>query len=393
MQAQLTEERLRTWLDGNQVQRERMCMALLSLNQKYSDIRPRRPKGGPDGGRDIEAFYDDSYIVWGAVGFRNSANDSKEDKKWIKQKFEDDLKSALDENPNLKGFVFFTNVDLTPAEEAELKIKATTRGIINCEIFYRERLRLLLDSPEGLGLRFQYLNIPLSEAEQAAFFERFGKQLESLMLKQFDNIDKKLARLEFLHDCNKPLNDCKVIASLKQNYSPLELGHFRILFHFFNKPPQQHPIIWISGRDCYSVYHKDNQVIQLFGTKSLTWLRNPDDEIQTTIIGANQLTNEIEILGNIQTKSPLKTLGDFEHWLLSVYVTKPFAEKLNYISLIANDYILVYLDDISYRESSPLEPWPEALTEEEQKIPWVSIFTEFIDFSIYTPYKITKELK
>jgi hypothetical protein len=172
---QLTEERLRSWLDANQVQRERMCIALLSLNRKYSNVRPRRPKGGPDGGRDIEAVYEDRYEVWGAVGFRNSANDSPEDKRWVKEKFLSDLNTALEENPSLKGLVFFTNVDLTPSEENELIKEAKSRGFAWIEVFYRERLRILLDSPEGLGLRFQYLGIPLTEEEQAAFFEKISE--------------------------------------------------------------------------------------------------------------------------------------------------------------------------------------------------------------------------
>ena len=48
----LTEERLRNHLDNNQVMRERMCLALLPLLGPFTQERPRRPKGGPDGARD-----------------------------------------------------------------------------------------------------------------------------------------------------------------------------------------------------------------------------------------------------------------------------------------------------------------------------------------------------
>src|SRR5215211_5336904 len=100
--AQLTEERLKTWLDGNQVQRERMCIAILALTKQYSNVRPRRPKGGPDGARDIEALYEGTYEVWGAVGFQNSVTDSAEDKRLAQKKYKSDLKSALAENPSLQ---------------------------------------------------------------------------------------------------------------------------------------------------------------------------------------------------------------------------------------------------------------------------------------------------
>ena len=66
-----TDERLRTWLAGNQPAQERLCSALFPLLGAYSDVRPRRPQGGRDGSRDIEALKDGINVVWGAVGFRN----------------------------------------------------------------------------------------------------------------------------------------------------------------------------------------------------------------------------------------------------------------------------------------------------------------------------------
>ena len=52
-----TEQRLKNFLNSNQVVRERMCLQILSLNHNYSEIKPRHPNGGPDQGRDIEALY------------------------------------------------------------------------------------------------------------------------------------------------------------------------------------------------------------------------------------------------------------------------------------------------------------------------------------------------
>src|SRR5580765_3112461 len=77
----LTEERLRYHLDSNQVMRERMCLALLPLLGPYTREQPRRPKGGPDGGRDIEALYQGQILIWGAVGFKNGGglDDSSRD--------------------------------------------------------------------------------------------------------------------------------------------------------------------------------------------------------------------------------------------------------------------------------------------------------------------------
>ena len=52
-----TDERLKNYLDTNQLQRERMCRAILAIDKRFSEVRPRHPRGGPDGGRDIQANY------------------------------------------------------------------------------------------------------------------------------------------------------------------------------------------------------------------------------------------------------------------------------------------------------------------------------------------------
>lgn len=60
-----------------------MCRALLALDPHYTDVRPRHPSGGPDGGRDMKAIYDGDRQVFGAVGFVNGANDSDEQKRQV----------------------------------------------------------------------------------------------------------------------------------------------------------------------------------------------------------------------------------------------------------------------------------------------------------------------
>jgi hypothetical protein len=105
-----TDIRLRSWLDANQRDREQMCRSVLAIDPHYSDVRPRHPAGGPDGGRDIEAVFNGDRAAYGAVGFRNGANDSDEQKKKIRAKFSSDLESALAAKPDLKVFAFLTNL-------------------------------------------------------------------------------------------------------------------------------------------------------------------------------------------------------------------------------------------------------------------------------------------
>jgi len=170
----LTEERLRYYLDTRQPEREGMCLALLPLLGPYTREQPRRPKGGPDGGRDIEALYQDRpdlepVVVWGAVGFRNGGGLDAAARHEAAEKFKSDVDRAVGESPTLTAFVFFTNVDLTPAGKDELRAYAREKGHRFVDIFDFERLRHALDSRDGLLIREQYLGIPMPATEQAAF--------------------------------------------------------------------------------------------------------------------------------------------------------------------------------------------------------------------------------
>jgi hypothetical protein len=129
-----TDMKLRSWLDSNQRDREQMARAVLALDTRYSDVRPRHPLGGPDGGRDIEATFESNRLAYGAVGFANGANDSDEQKQKIRKKFKADIGSALGANPQLKVFAFLTNVHLTMGEQDEMTREAKKAGIEHCDI-------------------------------------------------------------------------------------------------------------------------------------------------------------------------------------------------------------------------------------------------------------------
>ncbi|MBN2217370.1 MAG: hypothetical protein JW719_08335 [Pirellulales bacterium] len=201
----LTEERLRNYLDSNQAMQEQMCLALLPLLGSYAREQPRRPKGGPDGGRDIEAVFQGTILVWGAVGFKNGGGRDEESRKWAEQKFNDDLDRALQENPSLPGFVFFTNVDLTPTRRENLYSYGRAKGMREVAIFDFERIRHVLDSPEGLIVRLQYLDIEMSKEEQLGLIHKFGEKLHSVMASRFDRVENTLVRMERFLDFQKPI--------------------------------------------------------------------------------------------------------------------------------------------------------------------------------------------
>lgn len=342
----LTEERLKSWLDTNQVQRERLCVNLLPLFDNYSKVEPRRPKGGPDQGRDIQAYYNGNK-VFGGVGFKNSANDSTDHKRWTKKKFKDDLKVAQEELKNLDGFVFFTNVDLTPKEIEDLKKHAFSNGIIHCEIFYRERLRQILDSIIGYGLRLQYLGIEMSQEEQVSFVEMIGnknkKELEEIRLRNIQ-IDSKINRLEFLNEYFRPTIGLRLLIVLKDKYSAKDLGHFRIMLQIkksYEKDP--YPILIVGGRDFY--IDEDNQDNSFIGVETILKSENPETEV------LNQKRNSRkDNINHISFDYPLvenqgfKKFGDFDRTSFELFITKDLKDKTKAIGFLVNDFAIINIE-------------------------------------------------
>jgi len=211
-----TDEHLRHRPDSSK-QRERLCTDLLSLDKRFSQVRSRNPKGGPDQGRDIEAIFEGHSLAFGAVGFIDGANDSASHRRQIKKKFRDDLASALRHRADLDVFVFFTNVALTPTDQDELRSAA--RGIkcnIVVELFTREQIRAALDTPMGFGLRLRHLDIELSKSEQASFFAAYGEEIQATIARKFTDLDRSMARLEFLADKPSPLTWLQAVVHLKR---------------------------------------------------------------------------------------------------------------------------------------------------------------------------------
>lgn len=227
-----TDEKLKSYLDTNQLHREQMCLALLKNDRRFTSVAPRQPHGGADGGRDIEALYMDREKTFGAVGFINQANDSKEQKKQIKNKFKEDLARAVQVEKSLSVFIFFTNIRFTVNEKDSLIIQAKKTGISICEIWDRERLRIGLDTADGFCIRYQYLDIHLSAAEQASFFSRWGDDIQSIISTGFQKVEKKLNDIIFYQIANDVLQNISVTIKLNRVYKAEEIGHFRVFCLF-----------------------------------------------------------------------------------------------------------------------------------------------------------------
>lgn len=396
-----TDERIKSYLDTNQLYREQMCRDILSIDQRYTDVRPRHPRGGPDGGRDIEALYRESQVAYGAIGFVNQANDSKEQKRSIFSKFKDDLKNALSANQDLSVFVFFTNINLTIKEKDSLIEFARKLNISHCEIFDREIIRISLDSPDGFSIRFQYLNIPLSEAEQASFFAKWGDNIQQVISSGFKNIENGINRLLFFEEASNPLHSFSISFELNKNYSAEEIGHFRAFCYLTLKEIKYNIVSILLGSSDKSNRMRsdleDDLNLQGSGIKSGIsygqWeqyfkLTNAkiDQEVKddkyVQVGGSSSIgINNTEFIVISYNKDyfirfePTISLKDFDESIFLPILNKSLAEKIKTIHIYSDGYKLqehciddFYIDSSEFESDIPVE-----FTVKELGDPWVRI--------------------
>lgn len=154
----------------------------------FEDVDPQHPLGGPDGGKDILCSKDENTFV-AAVHFARETISFTA----LKDKYTSDLKASVKHKRN--GFIFLTNQHLTVGERAILEKIAASEGK-RCLIYHRERLRVMLDSPQGYGLRLGHLRVPMSNEEQAAFFATSGQSFTDAIKSQARAIDGLSRRID-----------------------------------------------------------------------------------------------------------------------------------------------------------------------------------------------------
>jgi hypothetical protein len=420
-----TDERLKSYLDTNQLQRERMCLGILSLDRRFSNIQPRHPRGGPDGGRDIEAMFEGQQATVAAIGFVNQASDSPTNKRQATKKFKADLDSALKSTPELKAFVFFTNVNLSNSEKKALVALARTKGLAHCEIMDRERMRIALDNLDGLALRFQTLDVPMSEAEQAAFFARWGDDIQNVIAEGFGELKKSLKRMQFLHEANFPLEELQIAVEFDREYSASEIGHFRFFCVVTLKEPRNGIFQIMFGRTDRADRSRASSEADLakmpsgiaHGTTHQRWERRfprgLTEEDSATVIeeeeilrwtsagaGSSVGRDRIRFLdvefgyGSLLRFGPYLRLADLDDCMLAMFLNRSLADKLKRIHIFGNQYILSEYDRESFRIDSPQEEFtPEGLifTKEELDDEWVRVMRKtgpsMIRFSEVTPVR------
>ena len=367
-----TEERLRYHLDSNQVMRERLCLAVMPLIGPYTRERPRRPKGGPDGGRDIEAVHEGSTIAWGAVGFRNGGGNDEQARREASNKFNADLARAIEENPTLQAFVFFTNVDLTPTIAEQLKEKGAAVGISFVDIVDLERLRHALDSPEGLIARLQYLDIPMSATEQIALVNKFGNQLQSAVAARFDRVERTLTQMERFLDFQKPLYRLDLFIALEGQHRSSEIGNHGVLLKIGglqNLGKSVTCLLWNQPT------HKsaDTQLV----TWAHLWLDENKNKIISFVpslgLSLSLMTAYCEL--SLTTGGHRVRIADLSTIRLTAFVTDGLYPVVRRLVVDANGYELFNCSVATATEHSPVE-LPDSLPVDAKNAKWFTVATD-----------------
>ncbi|OAE12649.1 hypothetical protein AZH11_10670 [Pseudomonas simiae] len=406
--AYVTDERLKGYLDTNQLHREQMCLSILALDKRFTNVRPRHPRGGPDGGRDIEAQFRATELAYGAVGFVNQAADIEEKKRTARAKFADDLESAWTAVPRPSVFIFLTNVNFTVGEKSDLVALAKAKGFSFCEILDRERLRVALDSADGFAARFQYLGISMSEAEQASFFAKWGDEIQSVIATGFQEVHSTLSQLLFLQEATQPISGVHVQFKLDREYDASEIGHFRAFCYIWLREPKLDICSLLFGStdksdrfrtdikekvdESAGIAHGVASGQWKLGWKSLaeievsaqTSQEEEDEQFDEYVqIGCSSAVGRkvVErVVVSYSTDSfiryePVLSLMDFDESMIMPVLSRSLAEKVERIRIISNGYLLADLDKTDFRIDDVAFAFEldSSFSESELADPWVRI--------------------
>ncbi|MDK1237465.1 hypothetical protein [Cronobacter turicensis] len=275
-------------------------------------------------------------------------------------------------------------------------------GIRHCEIFDRERIRISLDSPDGFAIRFQYLNISLSEAEQATFFAQWGDDIQQVISSGFKNIESGINRLLFLEESKDPLVHLTISFELKKNYDAELIGHFRAFCFMELKEIKKNIMAIVFGSSDKSSRMRRDLVDQFpsepsgvkYGISSGQWELRLDSEANTSgdaesegdefissLESSSIGRDEIEFINisfrkdSLIRDEPTISLKDLDEAMYIMFMNKSLAEKVKAIHIYSNGYKIQEfgVDDIVIDTSNFKAHIPVAFSDEEVADPWVRI--------------------
>lgn len=210
-----TDITLWDWRYG-QAQAERLCADLLQV-EGFSNIDPQCPLGGPDGRKDILCTRGGE--DWLAAAYFPPTRSNFRD---VKEKFYRDFEGVARHDRD--GFAFLTNQPITPGERADLSEHSEPVPI---ELYHQERIRSILDSPKGYGLRLEYLRIPMTEEEQHSLWSTLKDDITGRLTRQEAHILDLHRKIDIVLERTMDLVTNQVVSrSSLETSSPPQLTQF-----------------------------------------------------------------------------------------------------------------------------------------------------------------------
>jgi hypothetical protein len=309
-------------------------------------------------------------------------------------------------------------VNLTVGDEDELTALARTRNVGYCEIFDRERLRISLDNPDGLGIRFQFLDLELSRPEQAAFFARWGDDIQSLIAHGFGEMRTALDRMQFLYESGSVLDQFVVVVELDREYDPPEIGHFRLFCDLTLKEPKNgllsvefgtaDNVSRIEARTEADLDPRESGVGR--GMCGGQWeSRLPEDtstaEQRSTPLKRISSFKSIGLrkIGSLKVEfgydafirmGPYLRLKDLDDCMFAIFANESLAKRIDKIHVFGNEYKLLELDKRSFRVDTGFDRFQPHLvfSGKELEDKWARLMADIgpfhLSFASMTPVRL-----
>lgn len=201
-----TWHRLREWTNG-QARSERLAAQIL-LHEGYNSLDPSHPLGGKDGGKDAVCQKEGQKWLM-AVYFPRGQRDFNE----IEKNFLNDLNGVNSNQADALAFV--TNQELRLAERESLEKAAG----IPIQLFHLERITTILDRPEMISVRKQFLGIDFTE-------EVLRQEVQSIIKNEVFLAQKHLEAVQTGGDtfCYWMLYNFDIVQSIARDFVIIRCG-------------------------------------------------------------------------------------------------------------------------------------------------------------------------
>jgi hypothetical protein len=237
----------------------------------------------------------------------------------------------------------------------------------------------------------------MSDAEQAAFFSRWGSDLEGLVSRSFAEVDDRLRRLEFLHEREGPLASLVFILYLKDSATIADLPHVRALLSIGRLTRDFARSQWHIG----VCNNSPGRAVESCGSgpclAGAFWLHDGSTPLSTSASTWRDPFSMVSAHGGFSEfddPNIVSTLSDLDEGMFGFSMNRQLFNRLASITVYANEYAIwsATASELSADtpNAEPKTPWVFDAAELED--PWVRVlpkdFSGTFHFSSTTPRRV-----